>query len=349
MVRSPCPFRVYVVVPSGHFDLRCFQLLRIMGLLGDRCKTLHVGRHQKHQKWSRHVSPAVTVSSGDVVTFDAIDGSNGQIDKQSDKSVFNSFDFELADPVFGPVFIRDAEPGDVLRIDVLSLEMTDWGWSAIMPGFGLLADEFPDPDLKIWNLRPETGYAVFKDGVHIPLRPFLGIMGVAPAMDGEFSTIPPTDAGGNVDCRDLTVGTSVYLPVFVPGALFSCGDGHAAQGHGEVCGTAIETPLKATLRFNVCKNQPWVTAPHYQTAPETIQIYQIADRGRYTTMGIDSDLLEAAKKAVRYMIQWLVATKGLCRNDAYMLASVAADLQIAELVDVPNFAVTMSLPLNVFV
>jgi acetamidase/formamidase len=147
----------------------------------------------------------------------------------------------------------------------------------------------------------------------------------------------------------LTVGTSVYLPVFVPGALFSCGDGHAAQGHGEVCGTAIETPLKATLRFSVCKNQPWVTAPHYQTAPETTQIYQIADRGRYTTMGIDSDLLEAAKKAVRYMIQWLVATKGLGRNDAYMLASVAADLQIAELVDVPNFAVTMSLPLNVFV
>jgi acetamidase/formamidase len=317
--------------------------------LGVSYKTVHVARHQNHLKWSKHTVPVATVSSGDVVAFDAIDGSNGQIVKESGTAALESFDIGLADPVFGPVFIHDAEPGDALRIEILALEVTDWGWTAIVPGFGLLADEFPDPDLKIWMLRPEAGFAKLRDGVQVALRPFLGIMGVAPGLDGELSTIPPTDVGGNIDCRDLTAGTTLYLPVHVPGALFSCGDGHAAQGHGEVCGTAIETSLKATLRLTVCKNHPWVVSPHFQTAPEKPSVRRFTDKGRYATMGIDSDLLHAAKKAVRYMIEWLVATKGLTRNEAYMLASVAADLQIVEIVDLPNYAVTLSLPLNVFV
>jgi acetamidase/formamidase len=207
------------------------------------------------------LDPVVTVSSGDLVTIEALYSSNGQITIDSDTSALDSFKLELADPAFGPVYVRDAEPGDALKIDIVSLEIGNWGWSAVVPGFGLLADDFAEPTLKIWKFDATSGYAELKPGVRVPIRPFLGIMGIAPAADGEFSMIPPTDVGGNIDCRDLVVGSTLYLPVQVPGALFSCGDGHAAQGHGEVCGTAIETPMKATVRLTACKNHPWVQSP----------------------------------------------------------------------------------------
>jgi acetamidase/formamidase len=317
--------------------------------LASQIRTIHnVGRHHKHLKWTKKQAPVLTVSSGDVVTFDALDSSNGQITIDSDASALDSFKLELADPAFGPVYVRDAEPGDALKIDIVSLSIGDWGWTAVAPGFGLLADEFADADLKIWSLSATPGYAELKPGVRVPLRPFLGIMGIAPAADGEFSTIPPTDVGGNIDCRDLVVGSTLYLPVQVPGALFSCGDGHAAQGQGEVCGTAIETPMKATVRLTVCKNHPWVQSPHLLLPPPAPSTFPAEDKGQYATMGLDSNLLEATRKATRYMIDWLVSTKGLTRYEAYILTSVAGDLKLAEVVDMPNFAVTMSIPLNLF-
>ncbi|RJE27180.1 Acetamidase formamidase [Aspergillus sclerotialis] len=309
--------------------------------------SVHVRRDHAHLKWSKNIEPVLTVSPGETVTFDAVDSSNGQLGKTSETSIIPSVDFSLVNPVFGPVYVRDAQPGDVLKVEVLDLETADWGWSAIIPGFGLLADEFTDPALNIWSLDKEKGYTLFKDNICVPMRPFLGCMGVAPASDDELSTVPPTVGGGNMDCRELSVGSVVYLPVQATGALFSCGDGHAAQGHGEVCGSAIETPLKATLRFEVCKNQPWVTSPQYQIPPGA-QPQVIPDRGQYATMGIDSDLLEATKKALRNLIQWLVATKGLNRNEAYILASVVADLHIAEAVNMPNYEVAMSIPLGIF-
>ncbi|CAG8878890.1 unnamed protein product [Penicillium nalgiovense] len=226
----------------------------------------HVGRECSHQKWSRRNTPKFTVSSGDTVSFDAIDSSNGQLDTSSKASAIKTLDLGLANPVFGPIYMNDAHPGDVLKVEVLDLEVADWGWSAIIPGFGLLADEFPEPEIKIWELNREAGFAQFKN-MRIPLRPFLGCMGLAPANDEELSTVPPTNAGGNLDCRELSVGSTVFLPVQTAGALFSCGDGHAAQGHGEVCGTAIETPIRATLRFELLKKQPWMTAPQFQTPP----------------------------------------------------------------------------------
>lgn len=290
----------------------------------------------------------LTVSSGETVTFDAVDSSNGQIGKTSNASTIPSLDFGLVNPVFGPVYVRDAQPDDVLKIEVKDLQTADWGWSAIIPGFGLLADEFPDPALNIWQLDQEKGYTSFKDKIRIPMRPFLGCMGVAPATDDELSTVPPTTGGGNMDCREMSIGSTVYLPVQAPGALFSCGDGHAAQGHGEVCGAAIETPMKATLRFEVCKNQPWVTSPQYQTPPLSQLQSPIPDRGHYATMGIDSNLLEAAKKALRNLMQWLMITKDMNRNEAYILASVVGDLQIAEAVNMPNYEVAMSIPLGIF-
>lgn len=333
-----------IAVPT-HYHQRYF--LCRMGL-ASQCKTVHVGRAHSHLKWSKNIEPALLVSSGDTVTFDAVDSSNGQISATSDVSAISSIDLSIANPVFGPVYIQDAHPGDVLKVDVLDLEVADWGWSAVIPGFGLLADEFPEPSLYIWKLDREHNYALFKDNTRIPLRPFLGCMGVAPATDDDLSTIPPTDAGGNMDCSMLSVGSTVYLPIQTAGALFSCGDGHAAQGQGEVCGTAIETPLRATLRFEICKDQPWVRAPAYQTPPSSLLRSSISDRGCYAAMGVDSDLVQAAKKAVRSIIQWLVSTKGFSRSEAYILASVAGNLEIVEAVNMPNYEVAMSFPLGIF-
>ncbi|PKY04547.1 acetamidase/formamidase family protein [Aspergillus campestris IBT 28561] len=309
----------------------------------------HIGREHGHPCWSRHIPSVRTVSSGETVTFDTIDSSSGQITPTSDATTLREFDTSQANPVFGPVWVRDAQPGDVLRVEVVALETADWGWTAIIPGFGLLADEFPDPVLRIWRLDPGERRVRFGDsGVSVPLRPFLGCMGVAPATDETLSTVPPTHAGGNLDCRELTVGAAVSLPVQTAGALFSCGDGHAAQGHGEVCGTAIETPMRATLRFVLHKDQPWVTTPHYETPPRGLELQSDETLGRYAVMGIEDNLLGATREAVRGLIRWLVETKGLTRTDAYMLTSVAGDLQVVQAVNMPQYSVSMSLALGLF-
>ena len=309
----------------------------------------HIGREHGHPCWSRHIPPVRTVASGETVTFETIDSSSGQITPTSDATALRAFDASQANPVFGPVWIRDAQPGDVLRVEVVALQPADWGWTAVIPNFGLLADEFPDPVLRIWRLDPDTRRVRFGESdISVPLRPFLGCMGVAPATDETLSTIPPTHAGGNLDCRELTVGAAVSLPVQTAGALFSCGDGHAAQGHGEVCGTAIETPMRATLRFVLHKDRPWVTTPHYETPPPALGVQSDETAGRYAVMGIDDSLLGATRQAVRGLIRWLVETKGLTRTDAYMLASVAGDLQVVQAVNMPQYSVSMSLSLGIF-
>ncbi|KMP01780.1 conserved formamidase/acetamidase [Coccidioides immitis RMSCC 2394] len=314
------------------------------------CKTIH--RHQQHLKWSKANTPVLTIDSGDTVTFDALDGSNGQINRSSTVDALDTFDVNLADPAFGPIYVNGAEPGDALKVEILNLELGDWGWTAIMPGFGLLEDEFLNPALRIWDIDPNLPYVKFKDGIHIRKQPFLGVMGVAPGEEGEFAMIPPLETGGNMDCRYLIAGSTLYLPVRTKGALFSCGDGHTIQGDGEVCGTAIETSLTATLRFTVCKNQPWVTAPQFQTPPlkEILSEEELSqDKGEYAAMGVDADLREATRKATRNLINWLVSMKDLTREEAYMLASVTGHLKMVEVVDMPNYAVVMSIPLSIFV
>jgi acetamidase/formamidase len=310
-----------------------------------------------HLKWDNSTPPVHTVPSGAEISFDLLDGGHNQFTATSTAGDVLAFDVALGDPVHGPVYVEGAQPGDVLKIDFLRLETADYGWTAILPGsfgFGLLHDEFPEHALKIWDLKTHTqdGYAVFREGIHIPLKPFLGVVGIAREEAGAHSTIPPYETGGNIDCKHITAGSSLYLPVKVPGALFSCGDGHAAQGDGEVCGTAIETPMKATVRLTVEKGKPWVESPHYLTSTDgTVQAESAArgSKGYYAALGIDADLREASRKALRGLIAWLVAEKGLTRPDGYMLASVAADLKIAEIVDVPHYAVACSLPLSIFV
>ncbi|KAJ9139339.1 Formamidase [Coniochaeta hoffmannii] len=341
--------------------------------------SFHISPTNRHLKWSQSLTPALTVPSGAEVTFDLLDGGHNQIRPDNEVTALRDFDFSMTDPAFGPVYVEGAEPGDVLRVDFLDLRPGAYGWTALLPGFGLLADD-PEfaaatPQLKIWDLteagtvaRPRGSskkrLAVLKPGVAVPIRPFLGVCGVAPAQAGaELSTIPPyAGSGGNMDCRDLsTVGATLYLPVNVPGALFSCGDGHAAQGDGEVCGTAIETPMTARLRLTVEKAaereaRGWrdgrgLGCPHYVTAPkgrEEIEDEVESDKGEYAALGIHEDIREASKMAVRGVIDWLESEKGLSRVEGYMLCSVASKLRMSEVVDMPNYAVSCALPLSVF-
>jgi acetamidase/formamidase len=315
----------------------------------------HIPKSHIHLKWDNSLKPVLTVSSPSTISFDLLDGGHNQVTATSTVADVSNFNLEIANPASGPVYVNGAEPGDVLKIEFLDLKTADYGWTAIPPGnfgFGLLADEFPDPALKIWDLKTHAGegYTVFKEGIHIPVKPFLGVVGVAHEEKGEFSTVPPYETGGNIDCKHITVGSTLYLPVKVKGALFSCGDGHAAQGDGEVCGTAIETPMKATVRLTVEKGKSWVTSPHYLTTPQhSHDLASVGGKGEYAALGIDADLREASRKAVRGLIAWLVGEKGFTREEGYMLASVAADLKIAEAVDMPHYAVACSLPLGIFV
>lgn len=303
----------------------------------------HIAREQRHLAWDRSIPPVLTIESGEIVHIDAIEASGGQLGPHSVVQDIATLDFTACDPVQGPIYVQGAEPGDTLQIQILDLKTADWGWTAVIPGFGLLADEFPEPALKIWKLEP--GHAEFASGIQIPLEPFCGEIGVAPGEPGAFSTIPPGLNGGNIDTKHLTVGSTIYLPVLAPGALFSIGDGHAAQGDGEVCGTAIETPMEITLRLTVRKDR---SVPELEYCTPGPLSPRTNTASYYATTGCAPDLMEAARKAVRHMIDYLQTTYGLSRPDAYMLCSVAVDLKINEIVDMPNWIVGAYLPTSIF-
>lgn len=307
------------------------------------CTIHHVSREHRHLTWDNTLEPVIAVKSGEVVNVDAHDSAGGQFSATSTLENLVNLDFSTVDPVHGPIYVEGAEVGDTLQVEVLELKHANWGWTAIISGFGLLADDFPEPDFKISRL--ENGFVDFLPGIRIPLEPFCGEMGVAPGIPGAFSTIPPGFHAGNIDTKHLTAGSTLYLPVLAPGALFSIGDGHAAQGDGEVCGTAIETPMDITVRLSVRKDisvkefqflTPGPLSPRTNTAPY------------YVTTGHDPDLMEAARNAIRYMIEYLQEHRGLSRNDAYMLCSVAVDLKINEIVDAPNWIVGAYLPTSIF-
>ena len=305
--------------------------------------TIHVAREQSHLAWDNSIAPIARVASGAAVAFDMLDAAGGQITADSTVVAIETLDFARVDQVNGPIFVEGAEPGDTLQIELLEFQTAAWGWTALIPGFGLLADEFPQPALNIWSLV--DGWAEFAPGIRVPLAPFCGEVGLAPAEAGPHSTIPPYRHGGNMDTRHLTAGATLYLPVEVPGALYSMGDGHAAQGDGEVCGTAIETPMRATVRLTVRKDLR-VEAPEFQTAGPLAARTNVGSF--YAADGIAPDLMEAACKAIRAMIAYLQRTRGLSREQAYMLCSVAVDLKISEIVDAPNWIVTAYLPLSLF-
>jgi acetamidase/formamidase len=309
-------------------------------------RTIHVHRDQWHLAWDNSITPIATIASGDIVEFDLLDAGGGQLTAASTLDAIKNLDFSRVDQVNGPIAIAHAQPGDTLEVEFLDLQPADWGWTAIIPGFGLLADEFPEPALKIWHLEGgATGYAEFAPGIRIPLSPFCGEIGLAPTETGPHSTIPPYRHGGNMDTRHLTTGAHLYLPIEVPGALYSMGDGHAAQGDGEVCGTAIETPMHATVRLTVHKDRP-IDQPQFLTAGPLTPRTNTAPY--YATDGIGPDLVEATRSALRNMLDHLQRTYNLSRPDAYMLCSVAVDLKLCEVVDMPNWLVGAFLPQSIF-
>src|SRR4249919_3342629 len=209
--------------------------------------------HTSHLGWSRDFEPAARVAPGEVVEFHPMDASGGQLNAASTVADIARLDFERVNPVAGPIFVDGAQPGDALAVSILSFTPSNWGWTAIIPGFGLLADQFRQPALHVWSLDA-SGLAVFGRAARVPLKPFCGTIGVAPRQPGLHSVVPPRRVGGNLDIRDLAAGCTLYLPVEVEGALFSVGDTHAAQGDGEVCGTAIESPMSLALKFDVIKH-----------------------------------------------------------------------------------------------
>jgi acetamidase/formamidase len=289
-------------------------------------------RDQTHNKWSRAIEPALRVPSGAVVEVETEEATDGQLSLESTAADIARLDFDRIHPLTGPIWVEGAEPGDVLKVTLHEIELGDWGWVGVAPGFGFLAEEFPDPWLRTFRLGPGVESVEFTDGVRVPLRPFPGVIGVAPDTDERLSTIPPRANGGNLDDRDLVAGTIVYLPVFVEGALFSIGDTHATQGDGEVCGTAIEAPMRIVLQLEVVEGGRPIAEPQY----ENDDFYAV------TAFGETID--EAARKATRFMIDYLEAEHGLDRTEAYVLASLAAHLKIAEVVDVPHMLVTMRIP-----
>lgn len=305
--------------------------------------TYHLDDSAPHACWDRELPPRVTIAPGDEVVFETLEGT-GQVTPDSDSALLANLRPELIHALTGPVAIDGAEPGDALVVEVLSLEHHGWGWNGVIPAFGLLADDFPEPYIHHYRLDGDVCH--FSDAIRIPYEPFCGTMGVALDEPGRFDTGPPRRNAGNIDIRHLTPGAVAHIPVLVSGALFSCGDCHAAQGDGEVNGTGIETPMTVRLRFDLEK-RAGLRELQFQTP--TGQPLTRADGGGYfVTTAHGPDLFASSQTALRYMLDHIVVDHGLTREQAYCLAGAAVDLKISEIVDVPNWVVSAYLPLSIF-
>jgi acetamidase/formamidase len=251
--------------------------------------------------------------------------------------------FEPIHALVGSVYVKGAQPGDALQVEILDFKHKGWGWSGHLQHFGLLADDFDYAYIHHWKLEGDQCIFGVQDIV-LPFEPFCGCMGVAPQEPGRITTIAPGKFGGNIDIRDLRVGTTVWFPVFVDGALFACGDCHSAQGDGELGGTGVESPMTVTLRFGVRKDVSIKELQFETTQP----LARFDSRGYHVTTANGPDLLENSKNAARYMIDWMVDTYDITRSQAYVLCSTAADLKISEIVDAPNFIVSAYMPRSIF-
>jgi acetamidase/formamidase len=297
-----------------------------------------------HFTWDTGTEPVLEIDSGDTVIVETRDVSDNQIGPDSTTDVIAGLDWDRVYPLAGPIAVRGAAPGDTLAVEILDLHTRGWGWTAILPGLGLLPEDFPDPYLRVFDLRLGDRFS-FRDDIVIPIEPFMGTMGVCPAGASQQPVMPPGPFGGNMDTRQLVRGGTLYLPVQVDNALFSCGDAHAAQGDGEVCVTGVESPMYGALKFTLVKGRS-IPAPQYATpGPLTPRV---GTGGFYGTTGVGENLFENAQNAVRAMIDHLVETRDLSREDAYLLCSLAVDLKISEIVDAGQYVVSAVLPNAIF-
>jgi acetamidase/formamidase len=306
--------------------------------------THHLDAAQVHYAWNNALEPRLVVEPGDTVVFDTRDAADFYYTRRSTHADVLARGPFRGHPLTGPVHVRGARPGDVLVVDVHEVvPALDFGWTAIRPGRGLLPEaDFPKPYLQIWDVS-DGKFARSERGIAVPIEAFPGVMGVALDEPGEHSTMPPRRNGGNMDIKQLAAGTRLYLPVLMEGALFSVGDAHAAQGDGEVCVTAVEMAARVTVTFEL-EPPRGLREPQFRT-PDTPR----GARGRcFVTTAHGPDLFASSQQAVRYMIEHLVAERGLSREEAYILSSVAVDLRISEIVDAPNWIVSAFLPESVF-
>lgn len=311
--------------------------------------TIHGAQH--HFGWDNSLTPAERVEPGSTILFHCHDSSAGQLGPQSTVADVAALDFGKINPVSGPIYIEGAEPGDAVKVTLESFAPQaqggkGWGWTANIPGFGLLADQFTEAALINWSFDPSSmAPALWSKEGRVPLKPFTGTIGNALAEPGLHSVVPPRRVGGNLDIRDLSAGSTLWLPVEVAGALFSVGDTHAAQGDGEVCGTAIESPMDVVLTLDLVKGANLKT-PRFQTSGPVTR--HLDAKGYEVTTGIGPDLMQASREAVANMVDHLCATRGMAAVEAYMLVSTCGDLRISEIVDMPNWVVSFYFPRCVF-
>ena len=289
-----------------------------------------------HSRWNRALPPRLRIDPGDTVHFQCVEAAGGQVHPGITLDQLATIDRGRVHSLTGPVFIRGAEPGDVLEIEILELTHHGWGYSSIVPGLGFLKDRFHDSFLFHWELLPHETRSLAP--AVVPLHPFCGVMGVAPAIDGEFRTRPPGPFGGNMDVRELSAGARLYLPVYNPGALFSCGDGHAAQGDGEVCINGVECPLDATLRFHLHRGHP-LTSP----LVESSQPSHAPRSDSLIVVESDEDPLRAARNATSRMVDLLMRVWGFSDVHAYILSSVAMHLHLSQVVNEPMITVSAAI------
>jgi formamidase len=359
----------------------------------DLSKPLSAQPDRGHNRWHPDIPPVLRVEPGDEVVLDTLDAGDAQLDPDRGAEQMGGLSLNRVHPLTGPIAVEGAEPGDLLVVDVLDCTPAAWGWTLQIPGFGFLRERFPEPFMVRWRLA--DGHAVSADlpRVRIPAAPFLGTFGVAPsagllaeitqreqallerggvAMPPDpaeavpadpaiarsgLRTIPPRENVGNIDIRQTGVGARLLLPVWMPGALFSAGDGHFAQGDGEACGTAIEMTGTWRLRFDLRKGQAAERGMRRLRFERTNPIAAAEAGPFFATTGISvdaggvnhsEDVTVAARDALEEMIAHIVAEYGYTRQQAYAICSVAVQLRISSLPDVPNAAVTALLPLDVF-
>lgn len=362
----------------------------------DRARQLGDEPETGHNRWHPDIKPAAEVDPGQIIGMETRDAFDGQFDMDSDAAKVAACNLDLVHPLTGPVYVNGAEPGDLLEIEIHEVAPQPVGFTVQVPGFGFLRDLFTQPYIVRWRIA--DGFAVSDDlpGVRIPGAPFMGVMGTTPshelletinAREAELQarggmvllpdaagavpaeagiaakaarTIAPHETGGNVDIKQLTAGTTVRLPVYAPGALFSVGDAHFAQGDNESCGTAVEMGATFYGSFKVLKGEAekrnirdmQFYRDDYFTAPEMAAPRRFfATTGQcYARDGVAQaeDATLAAKNALLNMIEHLVDERGYTDQQAYAICSVAVDLKLSELVDVPNFVVSAFLPLDIF-
>ncbi len=292
-----------------------------------------------HSRWNRALQPRLRVASGDTVHLECVDSSGAQVHPSMTLAEYLKMDRDRIHALTGPIFVEGAEAGDVLQVDVLEVAHKGWGWTSVVSGLGFLKQRFSEPFLFIWKLDGDVSKSIAP--AVVPLRPFCGVMGVAPAEDGEFRTRPPGIFGGNMDVRELCTGATLYLPVLHRGALFSAGDAHAAQGDGEVCINGIECPADVTLRFQVHKERA-IPGPMLET-PAGRKLETDAAGGEWIVVESASDAAGAARAATSRMIDLLADRWGFSPVHAYLLCSVAMNLRLSQVVNEPIFTVSAAI------